>query len=72
MATIDGMITVTEASELAGCDGSYIRRLLRSGRLRGRQVTARLWLVSKADTQQLKKELTTRSIGQREKPKKRR
>ena len=69
---IDGMITVTEASQLAGCDGSYIRRLLREGRLRGKQVTPRLWLVSKADTQQLKKELSTRSIGQRNAPKKHR
>lgn len=61
MATIDGMITVAEASELAGCSAAYINRLLREKRLAGVRVTSRMWLVSKADILKLRKTLSTRA-----------
>lgn len=63
---IDGMITVTEASELAGCSREYICRLLREKKLVGKQLNERLWLVRKADVVRLSRELTTRSRKNRE------
>ena len=58
---IDGMITVSEASKLAGCSPQYICRLLRQNKLQGEQVTERLWLVKKADVVRLGRELSTRA-----------
>lgn len=61
---IDGMITVSEATKLAGCSREYICRLLRSERLAGKQVNDRLWLVKKSDVIRLRKELSSRAGGQ--------
>ncbi|MFI0134748.1 helix-turn-helix domain-containing protein [Streptomyces luteogriseus] len=41
-------ITVAEAALLMGCRPRWIRTLLESGRLRGRRVNSRLWLVDRA------------------------
>ena len=61
-------ITVAEAVDLAGCTEGYIRRLLGDNdeRLRGWKAGARAWLVSRQDILQLKKSLTTRSLGRRQ------
>jgi len=55
------MITVTEASELAGCSREYICRLLRAKKLSGKQLNERLWLVKRADVVELRKQLSTRA-----------
>lgn len=61
-------ITVAEAVDLAGCTEGYIRRLLGENdkRLRGWKAGARAWLVSREDILELRKSLTTRSVGRRE------
>ena len=41
-------LTVTQAAALAGCDGSYIRRLLIQRRLVGRKLADWMWLVDRA------------------------
>jgi excisionase family DNA binding protein len=37
--------TVTEAADNAGCTVSYIRQLLRAGKLKGEKVGDRAWLI---------------------------
>ncbi|MGW4021071.1 helix-turn-helix domain-containing protein [Streptomyces sp. NPDC005009] len=44
-ATVE--ITVAEAALLMGCRPRWIRTLLESGRLRGRRVNSRLWLIDR-------------------------
>jgi len=70
MESPDGeWITIAEASRLAGCAGSYIRKIIlanynpRTGRSQGGtiggwRVNARLWLVSKADALAMSKTLS--------------
>jgi excisionase family DNA binding protein len=62
MAKLDrNMITITQAAELAGCSGGYVRRMLRAGKIDGVKITERMWLVSKRDVLALSKELSTRA-----------
>jgi hypothetical protein len=70
MESPDGeWITITEAARLAGCAGSYIRKIIlanynpKTGRstgglIEGWRVNARLWLVSKADALAMAKKLS--------------
>jgi len=41
-------LTTKQAADLAGVSGQYIRRLLRDGRLTGRQLDGWQWLVDAA------------------------
>ena len=54
-------ITVAEASRLAGCADSYIRRLLLGGRLAGWKTGERGWNVDRQAAVELGQQLTTRS-----------
>ena len=67
--TIDGlkMLTVTEAAEHMGCTVGWLRKLLESGRLEGRKFGQRLWLIPLSAANEAKANLTTRSVGLREK-----
>jgi hypothetical protein len=70
MESPDGeWITIAEAARLAGCAGSYIRKIIlanvneKTGRshggiIEGWRVNARLWLVSKADALAMSKTLS--------------
>jgi len=42
-------LTTRQASERAGVSAQYIRRLLKDGRLKGRQLDGWQWLVDAAD-----------------------
>lgn len=66
MAKMTNMISVTAAAEKAGCTVSYIRRLLREGRLSGQRVSDRCWLVDVKELKKLSKELSTRAVKNRE------
>ncbi len=66
MAEMTNMISVTAAAEKAGCTVSYIRRLLRDGKLKGQRVSERCWLVDVTEIKQLSKQLTTRSTKLRD------
>jgi excisionase family DNA binding protein len=74
--TNGALLTVTEAAEVVGCTGAYLRRLLRSGdpRISGIPAGPRAWMVHAASLEQFKSQLTSRSRGKRPafKPKRRR
>jgi excisionase family DNA binding protein len=46
LATVE--VTVAEAAELLGCTPQWVRYLLSTGRITGRKVSPRLWLVDRA------------------------
>jgi hypothetical protein len=64
-------VTIAEATQLAGCTGGYLRRLLiaEDERLTGWKAGARAWLIRRSDVIRLREELTTRSVGRREQQK---
>jgi len=66
MSKITNMISVTAAAEKAGCTVSYIRRLLRDGKLSGQRVSDRCWLVDTRELKKLSKELSSRAVKNRE------
>ena len=55
---ISGMITINEAKKIAGVTSSYLRRLLRDNRIKGKKISPRLWLV---DVRSLNRWLASRS-----------
>jgi excisionase family DNA binding protein len=57
--------TVTEASKRLGINGSYIRRLLSSGRIRGQQ-KGTTWIIDPESLRQY--EATRRPIGKKKQP----
>ncbi|MFR0359083.1 helix-turn-helix domain-containing protein [Streptomyces sediminimaris] len=59
-------LAVVEAARRLGCRPRWIRTLLESGRLRGRRVHPRMWLVDEASLDELRFGRTTR--GRREDP----
>lgn len=69
---IDGeeYLTIAEAVDYMGCTDGWIRHLLRKkdkdkGKLEGRQIGRRLWLVKKSSATRIREELTTRATGKR-------
>lgn len=64
---IDGeeYLTIAEAVEYMGCTDGWVRMLLRNGKLRGRQIGQRLWLVARASAKDARDSLTTRATGKR-------
>jgi hypothetical protein len=69
---IDGeeYLTIAEAVEYMGCTDGWIRHLLRKkdkdkGKLEGRQIGQRLWLVKKSSATRAREELTTRAKGKK-------
>jgi hypothetical protein len=58
-------ICLADAVEIAGCTQSYLRRLLRDGRLAGWKAAPRNWLVQRSDVVALASTLTTRSASKR-------
>jgi hypothetical protein len=46
------MITVTEAARIAGVDPTRIRVLLKTGRVKGKLITKRMWLVNRDSLEQ--------------------
>lgn len=65
--TVDGQrhLTIAETVAYMGCTDGWVRKLLRTGKLRGRRIGQRLWLVLEASAKQARDELTTRSSGKR-------
>jgi excisionase family DNA binding protein len=64
---IDGVphITTNEAVDLMGCTEGWVRKLLRAGKIQGKKIGERCWLVPLAEVEEARKELTTRSVGKR-------
>ena len=65
--TIDGEphMTIAETVEFMGCTDGWVRALLREGRLRGKQLGKRLWLVSVSSATEARDALTTRATGKK-------
>lgn len=65
--TVDGVqyMTIAEAVDFMGCSDGWVRMLLRDGRLKGRLIGKRLWLVSSVSAADAKASLSTRSGGKR-------
>ena len=64
---IDGSeyLTVAETVEFMGCTDGWVRMLLRSGKLRGKRLGERLWMISLESAREARDSLTTRSLGKR-------
>lgn len=65
--TVDGQrhLTIAETVEFMGCTDGWVRKLLRSGKLRGRRIGQRLWLVLESSAKEARDDLTTRSTGKK-------
>ena len=59
-------MTVREAAEQAGCSEGWIRLLLARGEIEGWKSGERAWNVSVDAVAQLRKTLTSRSVGKRD------
>ena len=59
-------MTVRDAAEQAGCSEGWIRLLLARGEIEGWKSGERAWNVSVDAVAQLRKTLTSRSVGKRD------
>lgn len=68
MENIDGIVylTIDETVELMGCTGGWVRKLLRAGKLPGRKIGERCWLIPRPAAVEARDGLTVRSVGRRE------
>lgn len=64
---VDGQrhLTIAETVEFMGCTDGWVRKLLRTGKLRGRRIGQRLWLVLESSAKEARDDLTTRSSGKK-------
>jgi excisionase family DNA binding protein len=64
---IDGIeyLTIAEAVDYMGCTDGWVRILLRSKKLRGKQIGQRLWLVTRESASEVRDNLTTRAKGKK-------
>lgn len=64
---IDGepFLTISQTVQFMGCTDGWVRELLRTGRLRGRKIGARLWMVSMASAAEAREALSTRANAKR-------
>jgi excisionase family DNA binding protein len=64
---IDGgeYLTVAEAVEFMGCTDGWVRILLREGKLRGRRIGERVWLIPVEAAREARDALTTRAVGKK-------
>ena len=64
---IDGVeyLTIAEAVQYMGCTDGWVRMLLRTKKLRGKQIGQRLWLVTRESAAEVRDSLTTRAKGKR-------
>ncbi len=58
-------LTVSEAVDFMGCTDGWVRMLLREGKLRGRRLGKRVWLIPVSAATEARNSLTTRSKGKR-------
>ena len=65
--TIDGVphMTIAETVQFMGCTDGWVRVLLRDGRLQGKRLGERLWLVSVSSATEARDALTTRATAKR-------
>jgi len=64
---IDGIeyLTIAEAVDYMGCTDGWVRILLRTKKLRGKQIGQRLWLVTRESASEMRDNLTTRAKGKK-------
>lgn len=64
---IDGgeYLTVSEAVDYMGCTDGWVRILLREGKLRGRRVGERVWLIPVEAAREARDALSTRANGKK-------
>lgn len=64
---IDGgeYLTVSEAVAYMGCTPGWVRYLLREGKLRGKRLSERVWLIPIEAAREARDALTTRASGKR-------
>jgi excisionase family DNA binding protein len=64
---IDGEphMTIAETVAYMGCTDGWVRALLRDGKLRGKRLGERLWLVSLSSATEARDALTTRASGKK-------
>ena len=58
-------LTVSEAVEFMGCTDGWVRILLREGKLRGRRIGERVWLIPVEAAREARDALTTRANAKR-------
>jgi excisionase family DNA binding protein len=59
-------LTVAEAAEYMGCSPGWVRTLMANGQMpQSRRIGNRVWLVSVADADRAREDLSTRSRGKR-------
>lgn len=65
--TLEGgeYLTIAEAVAYMGCTDSWVRHLIRTGKLKVRKLSERVQLVPVREADKVKESLTTRSSGKR-------
>jgi hypothetical protein len=58
------ILTAEQGAEVAGCSGTYMRRLLEAGRAVG-YWTGTIWLMELSEAMKVRGELSVRSKGKR-------
>ena len=64
-------LTAEQAAKVAGCSATWIRRLLKEGRLAGVQVCGWTWIIDEREVLLLRKNLTSRAVSKRKTNKRR-
>lgn len=59
-------LTAEQAAKVAGCTPTWIRKLLKAGRLEGVQVCGWTWLIDEQDALAIKKNLSSRAVSKRD------
>lgn len=65
--TLEGgtYLTIAEAVSYMGCTDSWLRHLIRTGKLKVRRLSERVQLIPVGEADRVKESLTTRSSGKR-------
>lgn len=65
--TLEGgtYLTIAEAVDYMGCTDSWLRHLIRTGKLKVRKLSERVQLIPVGEADRVRESLTTRSSGKR-------
>lgn len=68
MENIDGIpyLTMGETVQLMGCTEGWVRKLLRAGKIPGKKIGGKCWMIPQHAAIEAKGELSVRSVGLRE------
>lgn len=60
------ILTAEQAALEVGCTSTWIRRLLKDDKLKGRQTRGGAWLIDARDLEAVREALTTRAVSRRD------